>query len=78
MERELHDELEVPGYVVMYNVDASLSRKRATEKIREILDRFEADGITQLKDLPQSIKKILKKQFDILGLPHDDLEGENE
>lgn len=78
MNRELRDELEVPGHVVMYNVDSSIARMRATARIREILDRFEADGITKLKDLPQSIKEILIIQFDILGLPHDDLEGTNE
>jgi len=77
MKQELRDELEVPGHVVMYS-NSSITRKRATAKIREILDRCEADGITKLKDLPQSIKEILIIQFDILGLPHDDLEGTHE
>lgn len=74
IEMELRDELEVPGHVVMFKTHSNVARQRAMTKVREILDQYEASGITQLRDLPRSAKDMLIQQFDIIGLAHDDLE----
>lgn len=70
MERELRDELEVPGTVVMIT---SRTRDEVISEIHGILDAYERQGITTLRNLPENVKKVLRVDFDLLGIPHNDL-----
>lgn len=70
MKRELRDELEVPGHVVMVKLS---SRGETIKEIQEIISKYEKEGINKLRDLPQPVKDTLIKKFDLLGIPHDDL-----
>jgi len=74
MERELRDELEVPGHVVMIQ---TRTRADVIAEIRGIMDQYEKQGITKVRDLSESAKKTLRGDFDLLGISHDDLKGEN-
>ena len=68
--RELRDELEVPGHIVMYK---PLKVKQIIAEIKQILTEYEQRGITTLKDMPQEGKNRLIEKLDLLGIPHDGL-----
>ena len=68
MKRELRDELEVKGYVNMYE---SISKNEALKRCRDIMENASKRGITMLKDLNQDEKKEMMGYFNILGIKHD-------
>ena len=69
MKRELRDELEVPGHVVMIK---SITVKEAKEKINKILDKYEQEGKSKLKEIPEGKdKEELRILFKSLGMKID-------
>jgi hypothetical protein len=62
--------LKKNGHVIMVK---TRTKAEVIAEIRGIIDAYEKQGLTKLKELPGPVKELLKKDFDLLGLPHDDL-----
>jgi len=71
IKRELKDELEVPGYVLLIK---PVTKDEAIAEIKRIMSNAEKRGCTKLKELNESEKVEIKKYFDFLGLKHNNLE----
>ena len=54
MERELRDELEVPGHVVMIR---NMTVKEAKDRLNKIMDDWEAAGFKKPNDAPEGPAK---------------------
>lgn len=74
MKREVRDELEVPGDVLIICPSISEEKKKAIEKGNEIIKWGEEHGLKKLRELPEDKKTILKRCFDTLGLKYDNLD----
>lgn len=65
MQREIRDELEVPGHVVMIK---HYTKKEATTRMNEIIDKYEAQGKSKLEEIPEGIdKQELRDLFEAFG-----------
>jgi hypothetical protein len=72
--REVRDELEVPGHVLMIRpVDEEKleQREQAMTEIKDVIKWGKEQGMKYLGELPEEKKQILRKNFGILGLKHD-------
>lgn len=66
MKREIRDELEVPGYVGVFE---SISLADAKKEVNVILARYEAKGLTKLKEIPEGVDKDrLRSLFRAMGI----------
>lgn len=54
MERELRDELEVPGHVVAIE---TITLKEAKKELNAIMDEWEKKGWSKPNDVPECCKK---------------------
>jgi len=52
------------------------TKEEAIANIRKIMDTAETRGCTKLKELNPAEKKEIMVCFDVLGLKHDNLEGD--
>lgn len=69
MERELRDELEVPGHVIAIE---TITRNEARKELNAIMDEWEKNGWNKPNDVPESSKKQrYRKLLRSLGLKVD-------
>jgi hypothetical protein len=61
IQRELRDELEVPGHVVMIR---NMTVKEAVDRAKEIMDDWNENGFKKFNDVPEG---KLKEEFRNLG-----------
>ena len=65
MEREIRDELEVPGHVVLIK---NMTRDEGIARMREIIDKYEKQGKNKLSEIPEGLdKQELRDLFTAFG-----------